>query len=1222
MLFGNNRNEGFMTYRIVRFIALFMALIVLFTSAGLWNTPLAPVAPAQASDVQIEEVGSIGGTISDIAVEGTYAYIGEGENLVVLDVSDATNPNAVARLPLPDTVNSLVAQNGKVYIASYAGLHIVDVSTPTNPVLLGGYTDISTIYDVRVANSLAYFIGRYYDSTTQETTYILGILNVSDPTAIAMQSNVAITGGQLDSLEIANTNAYVTYYDYDSSTGGLQIIDISDATSPTLQGNVTQSFSLGGMQIVGNYAYVSGGNKGDIQVINVSDPQNPVVEGSKGWLSCGAAFELFIVNDFAYVPDGNFGLKIIDLNDESGTYKASFDEGWLGQIIAVYVTNNLAYVVSPGRMQILDVSDPAAPTLKGRYNAVVGYASSIEVANNLAYIGNAAGVQIVDASNPAALTLKGAFAHKQVRGLNYNSSSDMYLDSQNQTAYLAGSLVGLMVFDVNNPAAPSPKGAYYIDNASSVYVADNVAYVAGSGAVQMIDVSTPANPSLQTYAKLDSNTYDAQIVGTTIYVADREGFKILDVSDKNCPFQKSSVALPGAESVQVVGTLAYVMYDEWGGDSGLQIFDVSDPANPTLTWKYDSDYLRDIQIVDNLLYVFNSRAIEIYDNSDPTNPTLQDTLSADLYSAQDVYIANDLIYVANGHTGLRLLRMKEPTSKINFVGSIGGGVEAVDVQNAIAYTGIGHRLVLLNVSNAAQPTYLSELLLPGVVADVEVVDTYAYIANDSEGLQIVDVSNSAAPTLVGSLDMWGDAEQIHVVGTTAYVAAGNSGLKIIDVSNPSAPTQTGSYYTPGYADDVYVAGDYAYIADRSKGLQIINVQNPAEPVLAGNYDTPGYAYGVYVAGDYAYIATSSEGLQIVNVQSPTAPVLAGFYNIADYSYAYKVQIVGTQAYLATSDGIEVVDIQTPSAPTQVGSYDVSDGSASDIHVVNNTAYIVAGSGGLQIVDMSTMDNLTTTGKYEALGYFYDVEVTGQYAVTAGSMLQMIDVSNPSAPIVAGSYNAYANGIQLVGKHAFTVSRSYGLQIFDISNPAAITRVSSYSTPGYAYDIYVAGDYAYVADRSQGLQIINISNPAEPIAAGSYDTPDYAYGVQVVGSYAYVADNDTGLQIIDISNPSSPTLAASFATESYAYEIYVAGNYAYVACSGGLEIVDISNAAAPNRVGMYDTSDASDVLVVEHYAFVADSSNGVLVLDISDPTKPTLIARYDTPGSAESIQVVK
>jgi Ca2+-binding RTX toxin-like protein len=108
------------------------------------------------------------------------------------------------------------------------------------------------------------------------------------------------------------------------------------------------------------------------------------------------------------------------------------------------------------------------------------------------------------------------------------------------------------------------------------------------------------------------------------------------------------------------------------------------------------------------------------------------------------------------------------------------------------------------------------------------------------------------------------------VGNYAYVADDSSGLQIINISNPAAPSLSGTYDTTGSANGVEVVGNYAYVADWDSGLQIINISNPAAPSLSGSYDTTGYAQGVQVVGNYAYIADREGGLKILNVSDFTS----------------------------------------------------------------------------------------------------------------------------------------------------------------------------------------------------------------------------------------------------------------------------------------------------------------------------------------------------------------
>ncbi|MCD4810439.1 MAG: tandem-95 repeat protein, partial [Methanosarcinales archaeon] len=554
-------------------------------------------------------------------------------------------------------------------------------------------------------------------------------------------------------------------------------------------------------------------------------------------------------------------------------------------------------------------------------------------------------------------------------------------------------------------------------------------------------------------------------------------------------------------------------------------------------------------------------------------------------------------------------------------GHFGGDIYATAVSGNYAYVGQGQHLVVLDISNPSQPFELGRIDTIGIVFDIKISGSYAYIVNDNEDLVIVDISDPTAPTLAGSYDT-GYALGVAVSSNYAYVADDENGLVIIDISNPAAPTLAGSYDTAGYAKGVAVSGNYAYVADHHNGLVILDISNPAVPTLAGSYDTAGYAFGVAVSGSYAYVA-SNNGLVIVNVNNPAAPTLTGSYGIAGLTMG--VVVSGSYAYVTDgNNGLVIVDISNPAAPTLAGSYDTEE-YARGVAVSGNYAY-VADNSGLVIIDISNPAAPTYEGSYDLAGDAQGVAVSGSYAYLADSNngLVIIDINNPTVPTLAGSYDTAgdANGVVVSGSYAYVADGTNGLVIIDISNPAAPTLAGSYDTVGYAYGVAVSGSYAYVAS-SNGLVIVDVNNPAAPTLAGSYGIAGLTMGVAVSGNYAYVAGFTNGLVIVDISNPAAPTLAGSYDTAGFAENVAVSGSYAYIADGNkGLVIVDVSNPAAPTLASIYDKAGwMHDVAVSGSYAYTA-SSNGrtTTIINISNPAAPTLAGRYDMRGYASGVAV--
>jgi hypothetical protein len=79
----------------------------LFSPIGSSPAEITPFEspPATTHDIQtassssnVELVGHAGGAVDVVAVNGTYAYVSEGQSLTVLDISNPTAPKRSAKL--------------------------------------------------------------------------------------------------------------------------------------------------------------------------------------------------------------------------------------------------------------------------------------------------------------------------------------------------------------------------------------------------------------------------------------------------------------------------------------------------------------------------------------------------------------------------------------------------------------------------------------------------------------------------------------------------------------------------------------------------------------------------------------------------------------------------------------------------------------------------------------------------------------------------------------------------------------------------------------------------------------------------------------------------------------------------------------------------------------------------------------------------------------------
>jgi hypothetical protein len=687
-------------------------------------------------------------------------------------------------------------------------------------------------------------------------------------------------------------------------------------------------------------------------------------------------------------------------------------------------------------------------------------------------------------------------------------------------------------------------------------------------------------------------------------------------------WQRCNPCLGDPIDVAVFGDTAYVA----DRDIGLQIIDVSYPANPRIIGSLNTlGSVQDVVVIGDIAYVA-AGGLQIIDVKDSKNPYVIG--SADTPgSAQDIVVIRDMAYVADYGAGLQIISVSDPENPyiIASVDTPGSAQDVAVIRNTAYVADYDGGLQIIDVSNPKNPHNISSVDTPNYTNGVAVMgnNDYVAMADGNGGLQVVDVSDPENPHIIGSAP--GYAESVTIIGDTAYVGDWRSGLQIIDVSDPKNPHIIGSADTPGEAYGIAVIGDTLYVADRDTGgLQIIDVSNPVNISFIGSLDIQGSAIDVVVSDYIAYIANGDGGFQIVDVSTPENPHTIG--SLYTTGYATSVAVIGDTAYVTDYDGegLLIIDVSDPENPHIIGSAYIPIGYASDVAVIGVTAYVTDNSGGLQILDVSL------PGHPHIIGSIYGsascVAVSGDTAYVTDwyyRALRIIDVSAPENPYLISSIDTPGDpyGVFVISSTAY-VTYNGGLQIIDVSTPENPTTIGSVKTPGYAGGLSVIDNTAYVADNS-GLQIIDVSTPENSHIIGYINTPGLAYGVSVIGDTAYVADY-SGLQIIDVSVPENQHITGSVTTPSFANGLAVSGDTAYVADrDGGLQIIDVSAPENPRIIGSADTPGyAQDVVLIGDTAYVAAGKDGGLqIIDVSIPEDPHITGYIDTPNYAYGVAVI-
>ncbi len=608
----------------------------------------------------IEFVGHLGGKISSVFVQDNYAYVGVGPELIIMDISDLSNPVIIGRCYLPMKYhihyNDIFVANNYAYVLSGDKMLIVDVSDPASPIKVGMHNALTVHSDrsVYVSGDYAYII--YYAWRSMQ------IIDVSDPTN---PEEVAL----YDIWRTHDVSFSGDYLYLASSYGGLRAIDISDPTNPTMAWVFEPSSHVMSVQVNGNYAYiiVTRSHRDHwLRVIDISDPANPVELGTYD-IRYSFYPKVYIYGDYAYIvlPSGG---GAIDLD----------------------------------MLQIIDVSDPANLVEVGKYDA---HGHIHYVSGNQIYITNwQNSLQVLDISdpiNPAEMNIYSTPGFSIIR--------DMYIAGD--YAYIANEGFGLWVIDVSHPIYPFIAGNYnsVFNNIRNVHVLGNYAYLSSYSRIseqywlQVVDISEPTQP-IEMGSHPTHRIKDLFVTGNYAYLLTSTSLSIINVSDPNNLVVVGSYhPKDTVNRMHISKNYAYI-FSYWRGGGNLWVIDVSNPANPVEVGYYNSpSEIRDVYVSGSYAYIsgYSPHGVHVVDISDPTNPTAVSFFSTPS-EPWNIYVSGNYAYITTtdhmDNAILQMLDISDPTNllEVGFHPIIADDIHVAD--DHIYTTASFHGLTILRTT--------------------------------------------------------------------------------------------------------------------------------------------------------------------------------------------------------------------------------------------------------------------------------------------------------------------------------------------------------------------------------------------------------------------------------------------------------------------------------------------------------------------------------------------
>jgi len=502
----------------------FLAILFILLAGALALTQTQPSRGQGDDGFRFETLAHRGGASRAVALDGDRALIGEGEQVLVVDVRTPSAPRLIGRSPeLGGEVHDIVVAESRGFVAAeYGGLVVLDLADPTAPRVLGRH-------DPGRVTAVAVDDGRAYISANAR----LQVVDVRDPAS--MQAL-----GTLTNFYAEDQLAVVDGIVWAAERNGLYATDARDPAALRVLSTIGSHGSAEGLAATRERVYVANGWAG-VAVFDVRDPARPVLIGDYD-------MNLRIVNDAAL--EGSI-LYVAGMQIDGGS------GDWVGFV------------------ESFDVRGAPRPLSRAATGAP---AESVAVQAGLSYVATSA-YRFEPTANPGAPLGLAVFRGGTRVGVLQTLGMVTGVALSGRRALVSAGTSGLAVFDVTDPWSPVHAGTADTPGFAAGVAADNdVAIVRDGGReVRLYDGSRPNPLSLLGRFTAEGEVRDVAAERGTALVASYTGVEVVDIATPAAPRVLSRIDV-GAEDAWLRGGLALLTT----GGLGLRLLDLAAPERPAL----------------------------------------------------------------------------------------------------------------------------------------------------------------------------------------------------------------------------------------------------------------------------------------------------------------------------------------------------------------------------------------------------------------------------------------------------------------------------------------------------------------------------------------------------------------------------------------------------------------------------------------------------------------
>ncbi len=574
------------------------------------------------------------------------------------------------------------------------------------------------------------------------------------------------------------------------------------------------------------------------------------------------------------------------------------------------------------------------------------------------------------------------------------------------------------------------------------------------------DITNPEDPIEVDSISFPSYVMDIALANDLLFVTTHDhGLSVIDISNPFEPLEVAHYSPPEFEhygQIEVVNNVAYIR-----GSASIWILDITDIAHISEIYEItelSSSSIEDIEVSGNYLYLIGlNSGLQIMDITVPSNPILINNITQYI-RLTSITVEGNYIYLTSEEGNFTILDCSNPSSVFE-VGYIDAGYPWTStISGEFAF--IGTRTTGLSVLNISDPSNLVETAIYTSVEwiqDIEVMDNYAYLSSDAQGMHILDITNATsnqgftiienATAIIPSFD---SAYGIDVHSGIAYVAGQRSGLTILNVSDPNQINRLTIIDLGDSVMDVEVHNEMLFVCCSSQKLMVLNITDPINPFKLSEITVPGDPDRISVSNSTAVIAEGDQW-SLVNITNPSTMNVTA--TVTGFNTMWEISIVDDLVFMSAQDtGFYIYNVSDLYSPVLLDHLTYS-GGCMGFAVAGNYTYLAQG-GGINVINTSDPSHAIDVGHFD-IG-------NARYCTVSGDLLYMglymgfgiADIHNPSNPILIDTYGLKGWRTDVViDEECYVIDNFLGVFHFGFDFDFDNDQLSNYEEGLYGTDIY-------------------------------------------------------------------------------------------------------------------------------------------------------------------------